>query len=76
MKRLGKDTVEDTERPSRSTEVPKAEIKTEPESEPESTREAQNSKVTESDIWRSKPKEGVEKSREDEFEEYLADLFL
>lgn len=44
-----------------------------------SSAEIQNSENTdtsESNIWKEKPAEDVEKTREKEFEEYLADLFM
>lgn len=44
-----------------------------------SSAEIQSSKTTdtnESNIWKEKPAEDVEKTREKEFEEYLADLLM
>ncbi|XP_011301313.1 protein FRA10AC1 homolog [Fopius arisanus] len=38
--------------------------------------DSQSSETDDTNIWKGKPVEGVEKSREEEFEEYLADLFL
>lgn len=35
-----------------------------------------NTNTNESNIWKEKPAEDVEKTREKEFEEYLADLFM
>ncbi|XP_066581498.1 protein FRA10AC1 [Prorops nasuta] len=36
----------------------------------------QTEEIEESKIWKEKPTEAAEKSREEEFEEYLADLFM
>lgn len=55
---------------SSSNQVPEVEIKLENEEDPKETKEEDQ------DIWKGKPTEGVEKSRDEEFEEYLADLFL
>lgn len=43
-----------------------------------SSAEIQSSENTtsESNIWKEKPAEDMEKTREKEFEEYLADLFM
>lgn len=37
---------------------------------------SENTDTNESNIWKEKPAEDVEKTREKEFEEYLADLFM
>ncbi|XP_043268936.1 protein FRA10AC1 [Venturia canescens] len=76
LKRLQTDLADDIGKASSSTEVSRADVKIELESEAESTTEPEKLKVAESDFWKSKPREGEEKSRDDEFEEYLADLLL
>lgn len=40
------------------------------------TKESEQSDVAESNIWKEKAPESLEKTREQEFEEYLADLFM
>ncbi|EFN77472.1 hypothetical protein EAI_11479 [Harpegnathos saltator] len=42
----------------------------------ETETSAENTNVDKSNIWKEKPTEDVEKTREKEFEEYLADLFM
>jgi len=37
---------------------------------------SENTDTNESNIWKEKPIEDMEKTREKEFEEYLADLFM
>ncbi|XP_063982728.1 protein FRA10AC1 homolog [Diachasmimorpha longicaudata] len=74
LKRLGI-SPEKSQGSSTSSQVPEATIKLEI-NEKDSTADPQPSQPEDSDIWKGKPVEGVEKSREEEFEEYLADLFL
>ncbi|XP_015127655.1 protein FRA10AC1 homolog [Diachasma alloeum] len=74
LKRLGV-APEKSQVGSTSNEVPEATIKLETE-EKDNSEDPQASHPEDSDIWKGKPVEGVEKTREEEFEEYLADLFL
>ncbi|KAG8041309.1 hypothetical protein G9C98_002297 [Cotesia typhae] len=46
-------------------------IKVEPDEESK-----EDSRKKEEEIWKNNPSESIEKSREEEFEEYLADLLL
>lgn len=74
LKRLGKSTVINADKPSNSATIPDAEIKIEPESDVEMAKVL--AKNNETELWKGKPAEALEKSREEEFEDYLADLFL
>ncbi|XP_033214915.1 protein FRA10AC1 [Belonocnema kinseyi] len=75
LKRLGKSST--SKEISGSSSDQEIEIKDEPESEAEpASTEEQVAADVESEIWREKPSEDEEKTREQEFEEYLADLFL
>lgn len=40
------------------------------------TQSSENTDTNESNIWKEKPAEDMEKTREKEFEEYLADLLM
>lgn len=76
LKRLGQSSTskEEVSGPSDDQEI---EIKDEEESEAEpGPTDEKVAAEDESKIWREKPSQNVEKSREEEFEEYLADLFL
>lgn len=42
----------------------------------ETEASTENTNVDKSNIWKEKPTEDVEKTREKEFEDYLADLFM
>lgn len=81
LKRLGTNA-ESTQRASSSNQLSEVTIKIE-EEDPTEIKEDENKdaeipkeKINETEIWKGKVVEGVEKSREEEFEEYLADLFL
>lgn len=74
LKRLGTTTDVCDSAASTSAELaqsPEIEIKEEPLDE-----NSVEPKKDETEIWKGKPIDGIEKSREEEFEEYLADLFL
>lgn len=80
LKRLGSRPKFDIEKPSTSGDTSNnTSIK---ENENFSTAENVDNtvdeelKVEKSNIWKEKPVESVERSREEEFEEYLADLFM
>lgn len=82
LKRLGKcSTSKDHSGPSSETEIEVEERDT-PENPPTeesvSTEETQSTEegTSESEIWKNLPTEKEEKTREEEFEEYLADLLL
>ena len=68
----GSTSREEVSGPSDEQEI---QIKDEPESEAE-TAPTEEKVASESQIWKEKPSDNAEKSREEEFEEYLADLFL
>ena len=76
MKRLGKDSTESTESACSSHKALNTAIKIENEKDVDPTGEPDEQTIDEAELWKNKPVEDIEKSREDEFEEYLADLFL
>lgn len=55
---------------------PESDNKAETESSSAEIQISENTDTNESNIWKEKPAEDVEKTREKEFEEYLADLFM
>lgn len=63
---------------SGSSQIPEGAIKKEQEEteECEESKTDENKEKDESEIWNGKQTDGVEKTREEEFEEYLTDLFL
>lgn len=62
--------------PTTSSNVESAD-QTEIDTSPHQTETStQNTTADKSNIWKDKPTEDVEKTREKEFEEYLADLFM
>lgn len=77
LKRLGSYPGSNIEKPSTSDDTSdNTKIK---ENENLSTPENIDNTVDEeskSNIWKEKPIESIERSREEEFEEYLADLFM
>lgn len=79
LKRLGTHSESNINMPSTSDDTcDNIEIKEEPVQTPENVNENINEELEneKSNIWKEKPVETVEKSREEEFEEYLADLFM
>lgn len=50
--------------------------KAETDSSSAEIQSSENTEMSESNIWKEKPAEDVEKTREKEFEEYLEDLFM
>ncbi|KAK0173067.1 hypothetical protein PV328_006320 [Microctonus aethiopoides] len=80
LKRLGKtsDELEIPAATSGSSKIPEVVVKEEKQDEKECTMDTtlEHDEKDESLIWKDKPTEGGEKSREEEFEEYLTDLFL
>lgn len=73
LKRLGVDAKTDSSAPSTSTVHVKIE---EDEAENSTEKSAEEPRKDESKIWKEKPVESLEKTREEEFEEYLADLLM
>lgn len=77
LKRLGSHSGSNIEKPSTSDDTSDyTRIK---ENENPSISENVDDTVDEeskSNIWKEKPVESIERSREEEFEEYLADLFM
>lgn len=79
LKRLSTHSESNINMPSTSDDTcDNIEIKEEPVQTPENVNENINEELEneKSNIWKEKPVETVEKSREEEFEEYLADLFM
>lgn len=74
LKRLGTAPrkLETQSNASSSTENPEITVKIEPEEDDNKESSGNNA----SEIWKGNVSESVEKSREEEFEEYLADLLL
>lgn len=74
LKRLGETSLsrEDASCSSSTTEVT---VEVKDESDINKVEEPEQ-KIDESQIWKDKPSETLEKSREQEFEEYLTDLFM
>ncbi|KAK2575802.1 hypothetical protein KPH14_007186 [Odynerus spinipes] len=79
LKRLGLHSESNINMPGTSEDTyDNVEVKEEPQQTPENVNENvdEELKKEKSNIWKEKPVETVEKSREEEFEEYLADLFM
>jgi len=74
LKRLGKNS-ESNDVPTVSNN-PESDNKAETDSNLAEIQGSKNTDTNESNIWKEKPVEDVEKTREKEFEEYLADLFM
>lgn len=74
MKRLDTNAESNNDVPAVSSnpESDKAEI----DSSSTEIQSSENTDTNESNIWKEKPTEDVEKTREKEFEEYLADLLM
>jgi len=75
LKRLGKNSESSNDVPTVSNN-PETDNKAETDSSLAEIQSSENTDVNESNIWKEKPVEDVEKTREKEFEEYLADLFM
>ncbi|XP_071570355.1 protein FRA10AC1 homolog [Temnothorax nylanderi] len=56
--------------------TPESDNRAEIDSRSAEIQSSENTDTNESNIWKEKPTEDVEKTREKEFEEYLADLFM
>ncbi|XP_034943076.1 protein FRA10AC1 homolog [Chelonus insularis] len=81
LKRLGVTSDQSHPSASSSTDISEVTVKEEKHEANEEDKDRQgelteDNKIKESEIWKKKPEEGIEKSREEEFEEYLADLLL
>lgn len=72
LKRLGTNGETPRNTPSTST----VEIKIEDNEGTNNSEKLVETKEDESKIWKEKPVENLEKTREEEFEEYLADLLM
>lgn len=55
---------------------PESDSKTEVDSNSAEIQSSENNDTNELNIWKEKPVEDVEKTREKEFEEYLEDLLM
>jgi len=75
LKRLGKNSENSNDVPTVSNN-PESDNKAETDSNLAEIQSSENTDMNESNIWKEKPVEDVEKTREKEFEEYLADLFM
>ncbi|XP_014471928.1 PREDICTED: protein FRA10AC1 homolog [Dinoponera quadriceps] len=75
LKRLGTNADSNNDVPTTSGKV-ESENQTEIDSSTCETETNTENTIAESNIWKEKPTEDIEKTREKEFEEYLADLFM
>lgn len=75
MKRLDTNSESNNDVPTISN-YPESDNKAETDSTSAEIESSENTDTNESNIWKEKPAEDVEKTREKEFEEYLADLFM
>ncbi|KAG5311858.1 F10C1 protein, partial [Pseudoatta argentina] len=75
LKRLDTNSENSNDVPTISSN-PESDNKAETESTSAEIQSNENTDTNESNIWKEKPAEDVEKTREKEFEEYLADLFM
>lgn len=76
LKRLGTNSETRNSVPSTSTDVETMVKIEECEISDNAEKSGQQSAQDEAQIWKEKPAESLEKTREEEFEEYLADLFM
>ena len=75
MKRLDTNSGSSNDVPTISSN-PESDNKAETDSISAEIQNNENTDTNESNIWKEKPAEDVGKTREKEFEEYLADLFM
>lgn len=75
MKRLDTNSESNNDVPTISSN-PESDNNAEIDSTLVEIQSSENTDTNESNIWKEKPAEEVEKTREKEFEEYLADLFM
>lgn len=76
LKRLGTNSNSNNDVPTTSSNL-ESDNQTEIDSSThEMETSTENTSADKSNIWKEKPTEDVEKTREKEFEEYLADLFM
>jgi len=75
LKRLDTNSGSSNDVPTISSN-PESDNKAETDSISAEIQNNENTDTNESNIWKEKPAEDVGKTREKEFEEYLADLFM
>lgn len=81
LKRLGTNSESDNDKSTSNLTSDNRELDNKTETDPSSTDneiqiDIKSTDTGESNIWKEKPAQDVEKTREKEFEEYLADLFM